>query len=420
MKRPRKKIPGVRAVQSDFTREEKRIIGGMSLLMFIRMLGISLVIPIFSLFAIEIKGSTEALAGLAVGIFGLSQTIFLVPMGRLSDRWGRKQALLLGLTIYFLGTVFSGMSRNIYQLIASRFLAGAGAVLGIAMAWITDGIEVNKRNRALSFIGISFGLATIAGFSLSAPLAGYFGYRVIFYTCAALIALAVIYTGLFLRNSGFEERPGFDEEIHIDRVSIKKILTNSDLVRLNIVGFLTHVTLISVFFIMPILLKERIGTAAMAKILLPMSIVGTVCMFIFAKAADRHGTVTVLYLGIGIELIGLVAAVFSQSIEFLFTSFMLIYVGHCILSPILPAAVSRFPNNTLKGTILSIFNASQFLGSAVGGQFSGIMKQFDPSYLFGSLLIFIIGALFSASGFKDYTSGIPEPSPAEPDLTRIT
>ncbi len=407
-------------MQSEFNREEKKIIGGMSLLMFIRMLGISLVIPVFSLFAIEIEGSTEALAGLAVGIFGLSQTLFLVPMGRLSDRWGRKQALVLGLIFYFFGTVFSGMSRNIFQLIISRFIAGAGAVLGIAMAWITDGIEVNKRNRALSFVGISFGLATIAGFSLSAPIAGYFGYRIIFYSCAALIGVAILYTGVFLKNTELTERPGFEEEIHIDRISIKTILTNPDLVRLNIVGLLSHVTLISTFFIMPILLNERIGTIAMAKILIPMSVVGTICMFIFAKAADKYGTVKVVYLGIAMEFSGLILAFFSQSVGFLFTSFMLIYVGHCILSPILPAAVSRFPNNTLKGTIMSIFNASQFLGSALGGQFSGIMKQFPPAYLFGSLMVFIIVAFFSASGFSDYTREMGGESAAEPDLTRIS
>ena len=121
----------------------------MGLLMGIRMLGVSMIIPVFSIFATGIGGSTHELAGVAVGIYGISQTIFQIPLGRLSDRWGRKQATLLGLAIFFIGTVLSGLSTNIYHLIVSRFIAGAGAVSGITMAWLTAAL-IRTGNAALS------------------------------------------------------------------------------------------------------------------------------------------------------------------------------------------------------------------------------------------------------------------------------
>jgi len=165
-----------------FNSEEKKLIGGISLLLSIRMLGTSLIIPVFSIFATEIPESSVTLAGMAVGIFGISQMVFQVPMGRLSDRWGRKEATLLGLFVYLVGTIISGFSTNIYILIISRVIAGAGAVSGVTMAWLTDGITSDRRNSALSYVGMSIGMSVIIGFTISPIVAGNAGVPMLFFS----------------------------------------------------------------------------------------------------------------------------------------------------------------------------------------------------------------------------------------------
>ncbi|HMB20077.1 MAG TPA: MFS transporter, partial [Spirochaetota bacterium] len=170
-----------------FDPDEKKLIGGISLVLATRMLGVSLIIPMFSIFATSIPGSSKTLAGVAVGIFGIAQTIMQVPMGRLSDRWGRKQTTILGLWIYLAGTVLSGMATSIYYLIGARIFAGAGAVSGVTMAWLTDGINPGRRNTALSYVGMSIGLSVIVGFTLSSLIAELISIPALFYICGGFI-----------------------------------------------------------------------------------------------------------------------------------------------------------------------------------------------------------------------------------------
>jgi MFS family permease len=146
---------------------EKKLIAGLNMLLGIRMLGVSMIIPVFSIYAIGINGANKELVGYAIGIFSVFQTIFQVPFGRLSDRCGRKNATILGLLIYLIGTILSGLSSNIYMLIISRIIAGSGAVSGVIMAWLADGIDSEKRNYALSFVGTSMGLSVLFGYALS-------------------------------------------------------------------------------------------------------------------------------------------------------------------------------------------------------------------------------------------------------------
>ena len=69
------------------------------------------------------------------------------------------------------------------------------------MAWLTDGIGADKRNHALSIVGVSIGLSVILGFMISPLVAGHIGIPFLFFMSAALILGLVIYIALFLENS---------------------------------------------------------------------------------------------------------------------------------------------------------------------------------------------------------------------------
>lgn len=385
-------------MDQNFSLQEKKLIGGISLLLAIRMLGTSMVYPVFSIFATGIAGSTEALAGLAVGIFGFFQTILQIPMGRLSDRWGRKETALLGLGIFIAGTVLSGMATNIYLLIAARALAGAGAVSGVTLAWLTDGIEAGQRNTAFSYVGMSIGLSVIVGVSISSVVAGHFGFPVLFYLCAALTAVAMVITWRYLHNGkkghGGDEQPPLGE--------LLAVLRNRDLMRLYLTGFVSNFALAGIFFTLPILINKQIQLGAMWKVYAPMAIIGTWFMYYYGKRADQEGTRKIALIGLSIEAAGVVLPLINQDIPFLFGAFILFYAGHCILQPVLPAAVSRCPTGGQKGAVMSAFNSSQFIGSALGGISAGIFYGINEILIFPLLGFLILLSLVGLSRFRNY------------------
>src|SRR5579885_2295399 len=113
------------------TNEEMRHVGGLSGICSLRLLGLFLVLPVLSVYALGLAGATPLLAGLAVGFYGLAQTGMQLPMGMLSDRFGRKPVIVAGLLIYVAGSVVAATSHGIYGLLLGRFLQGAGAIASV-------------------------------------------------------------------------------------------------------------------------------------------------------------------------------------------------------------------------------------------------------------------------------------------------
>jgi len=381
-----------------FTKQEKKFIAGIGIILAIRTLGFSLITPVFSIYSTEIPGSTATLAGIAVGVFGITQTILQVPFGRLSDTWGRKETTVLGFFIFLTGTLLGGLAGNIYILIISRFIAGAGAVSAVTMAWLTDGIDPGKRNSALSYVGIAIGTAVILGFSCSPLIAGRFGIPFLFYSSSLLIFLLLLYILFGLKN----HRPPSPQSVKPEMRGFRELLRHRDLVRLNFLGFIGHFCLTSIFFIMPILIKREMDISEMWKIYVPVAMVGTTAMYYFSRKADIKGTLRITLVALFLALAGVLIPVFKTGIIWYLTSFMLFYSGFCILSPVLPAAVSRHPDSHLKGSILGLFNSSQFIGSGAGGIFSGFMFTLPHQYLFGILGILLLLCCFFIIGYKNF------------------
>src|SRR6185436_15503739 len=121
-----------------FNREEIAPVIVVSLISALRLLGNFLMLPIFSAYAVRYPGASTALAGLAFGIYALTQSIFQIPLGWASDRWGRRPVLIFGLALFSLGSVACGFATNIYALIVARALQGSGAVGSVAMAALAD------------------------------------------------------------------------------------------------------------------------------------------------------------------------------------------------------------------------------------------------------------------------------------------
>ena len=150
---------------------ELRFAATLSAVIALRMLGLFLILPVFMLLAADIPGFTPQAAGLAVGIYGLTQAVLQQPFGWLSDRWGRRPVLLLGLALFAAGGVVAAMAETMTWLIAGRALQGCGAIAGVAMALAADVTRPQRRPLVMALIGIGIGGSFLASMALSVPLA---------------------------------------------------------------------------------------------------------------------------------------------------------------------------------------------------------------------------------------------------------
>ena len=332
-----------------FSGSERRLITSMGLLTGIRTLGASMIMPVFSYYALHQPGATEQMVGVAIGIFGIAQVLFQVPMGSLSDRWGRKRMTIAGSLIFTTGIVLCGLSRNVYMLALSRFIAGAGAVSGVAMTWITDGVGEERRNAAVACLGVCIGVAVIAGFPLSWAIAGAWEARYVFYVTAFFSLASVAYAAIFIRD----DRSNGGEERALSLSGIYRCLAElagcPDMLRLLVTGFIGSVCLAGVFYIMPLMIAREVHIVYMWKIFAPAAVVGTALMFYLAKRADSCGTVRIAMIALALELAGVMLPIAFNSVNTLVLSLVLFYSGHCILSPLLPVAVSRYPQHGARG-----------------------------------------------------------------------
>lgn len=91
----------------------------------LRMLGMFMVLPVLTTYGMALQGASEALIGIAIGIYGLAQAIFQIPFGLLSDRIGRKPLIVGGLAVFVAGSVIAALSHSIWGIILGRALQGS-------------------------------------------------------------------------------------------------------------------------------------------------------------------------------------------------------------------------------------------------------------------------------------------------------
>ncbi|VFT70714.1 transport protein YajR [Escherichia coli] len=93
---------------------ERRATWGLGTVFSLRMLGMFMVLPVLTTYGMALQGASEALIGIAIGIYGLTQPFFQIPFGLLSDRIGRKPLIVGGLAVFAAGSVIAALSDSIW------------------------------------------------------------------------------------------------------------------------------------------------------------------------------------------------------------------------------------------------------------------------------------------------------------------
>src|SRR6266705_7115078 len=135
----------------------------------LRMLGLFLILPVFAVHAPQLGGGdSQTLIGVALGIYGLTQGILQIPSGMVSDRYGRKRVIVIGLLVFALGSFIAAWASDIHMVILGRAIQGAGAISAPVTAFIADITREEHRTKAMAMVGGSIGL-TFAVSLVAAP-----------------------------------------------------------------------------------------------------------------------------------------------------------------------------------------------------------------------------------------------------------
>ncbi len=138
----------------------------------------------------------QSLLTWTITIYLLTSTITVPFYGKLSDLYGRKPLLMIGITIFLIGSALSGLSQNMTQLILFRGIQGlgAGALFPISLAVIGDLFTPQERGKYQGLFGAVFGVAAILGPLLGGFLTENWSWHLIFFINIpiGIVALAVI------------------------------------------------------------------------------------------------------------------------------------------------------------------------------------------------------------------------------------
>jgi len=184
--------PNTGSAETALLPKEKRAAWSLSLIYIVRMLGLFIILPVFTLFGDHYQHSTPFLIGLAIGIYGLLQSAFQIPFGMLSDRLGRKKIITIGLILLVLGSVLAAMSDSIYGVIIGRALQGTGAIASVLMALAADLTRDEQRTKVMASLGASIGFAFILSLVLGPFLLGWFSIDGLFWITAGTAVLGII------------------------------------------------------------------------------------------------------------------------------------------------------------------------------------------------------------------------------------
>tara|TARA_B110000444_G_scaffold260859_1_gene309604 strand:+ start:248 stop:1375 length:1128 start_codon:yes stop_codon:yes gene_type:complete len=351
------------------------------------MFSLFLLLPVFSVLAMDLEGATPFLIGVAFGAYGLTQGLLQLPFGMWSDRAGRKLVIVIGLGLFIAGNLLGAFVDSIHWMIVARFLQGTGAISSTVFALIADLTRPEVRTRANAALGASVGIAFALAFGVAPFFGEWLGLNGMFLMIAALSVASLVLVLTTVPNP--ETIKLLPQKVSFWNMA--KMVWNVPALRtISWGGFVCGAGLSSTFFLIPmILVQQGFERAEMWKIYLPMMLAGAVAMVlaaIFAEVKNRFREV--MLFGIVLLLTSLVFMGLGQEQNRLIWFVVALYfffMGFNVFEPIFPSLVTRSTTSETKGTAMGVYNFAQFIGHFVGATVAGAL--YVNNYLIFLLLL---------------------------------
>ena len=364
----------------------------LNIIISLRMFGLFIVLPVLSVYALDMPNSSHTMVGIIIGGYAITQMLFQVPFGMVSDKIGRKKTIIVGLIIFAIGSLIAGLADNIYMLLAGRLLQGAGAIGSVITATISDVVREEERGKAMAIMGGSIGMAFALSMVAGPTIASYFGGVPTLFFLVTFLALLSIFVLI-----KYVPTPPTIKHTYLEDDKFR-LFENKNLMKMNITNMLVKGFMTFAFMIIPIVLTKTYGweESELYKIYLPSMIVGILAMGPAAMIAEKKGKyklillLGVLFLSIAYLIIGL-----SHTYMMFATGIIIFFIGFNLQEPILQSLASKYAKVHQRGRVLGIFNSFGYFGTFIGGFIGGVLLDIVSlnSIAYGIIVLCIAWAI---------------------------
>ena len=350
---------------------ERKAIFALCFVYGLRMLGLFFIMPVIVYDLQENDPLNVGLkAGFVIGAYGITQAIFQIPFGILSDFFGRKRVIVAGLLLFSLGSFFAAASTNTTELIVARLIQGMGAISSVVTAFLADLTRPKIRTKAMAFVGLSIGTAFILALVISPITYSFVGLNGLFFIVgllgifAVLVVLGIKETKCFLRTKIVE--------------SYTLRIFSFQLTILFFSIFILMTIQAALFIVIPLyFLDFGYQIQDHWKIYLPVLCFAFLGIIWPIKKITRDGNQRLFFI-FSIFLLFLSIWSFGQFSEnqgIFLLSLVLYFLGFNLLEAILPSWVSMLSAVESRGFSLAIYNTFQAMGIFFGGTIGGLLFE---------------------------------------------
>jgi MFS family permease len=370
---------------------ERRASIGLAGIYGLRMLGLFIILPIFALYAEKLPGGqSHFLIGIALGAYGLTQAILQIPAGWLSDRYGRKPVIIIGLLLFAAGSFIAASADDIYWIILGRVIQGAGAINAAVMALTADLTREEHRTKAMAMIGITIGITFSISMVLSPLLYKYIGMSGMFNLIGVLAFVSIGVVLWFIPNPAITR---FHSDTETNTGKLAEVLRNKDLLRMDFGVFTLHAILMSVFMQVPFILRaDGLDAQHQWQVYLPVMLIAFGLMVPPIIIAEKKAKMKeVFMIAIALAAVAQVAILFLHgSILGVAIALLMFFTAFNVLEATQPSIVSKISPLAAKGTAMGVFSSVQFLGAFFGSAMGGLLMQL---YGGNAVLVFAVAML---------------------------
>jgi predicted MFS family arabinose efflux permease len=358
------------------------------------MLGLFLILPIFSLHAHGLpNGDNATLVGLTIGIYGMVQAFFHIPLGILSDKVGRRVIVIGGLGLFVIGAIVAASHDDLYWILVGRAIQGAGAISAAITAWVADLTREEMRTRAMALIGGSIAISFALSIVIASPLYEALGMPGIFWMMAFLGLIAIFVAWKVVPTAPMSISPQ-PQGTSSNLSRFMKVLKDPELLRLNIGVLILHTSQVAIFIAIPkMLVSQDLPLEMHWRVYLSVLIASIAFMApMLVKAEKKNRLALLLKVSVGFMLVaqtyfGVIIFGNYQSIWTICFGLFLFFIGFNLLEALQPSLVSRLSGDN-RGAGLGIYNTTMSIGLFLGGALGGAAYG-----LFGTLAIFEMDAV---------------------------
>lgn len=379
---------------------------GLASVFGLRMLGMFIILPVFAPYARNLHGGdSHTLIGIALGVYGLTQAFFQLPLGRLSDRWGRKRTIYLGLLVFAAGSLIAALADNLYAVAIGRAIQGAGAISSAVIALNADLTRADHRTKSMAIIGMTIGATFIVSMIAGSALEKLLGVPGIFALTGVLALVAILVVRFFVPDPVHGEHgdaPG-------PPVALATILRDPQLLRLNIGIFSLHGVLMAMFVVLPFELSRHLPATDQWKLYLSVMLASLAIMVPVMLVSERRRARKAAFVGGVIVIAGAEVVLAAGSGVFAFTvlGLVMFFAAFNLLEASLPSLVSRVAPASARGTAIGIYSTLQFVGTFVGATAGGWIAQH-----YGNTTVFLFCAAVALFWLM-MAAGMQVPRPAD-------